>query len=154
MSMLPQGVEDWHVWLGLAVLLGVAELFSLDLVLLMLAVGALVGAVAGLAGLDVWLQILLAAAASGAMLALVRPNVVKRLHAGPELVQGHAKLVGRQGVAVSEVTGDGGQVRIGGELWTACAYDDTQVIEPGARVDVLEIRGATAVVYKVPELDA
>jgi membrane protein implicated in regulation of membrane protease activity len=151
---LPDWFQDWQAWLGLAIVLGVAELFSLDLILLMLAVGALAGMLGAVLGLGVGVQVLLAVAASVGMLAAVRPGVVKRLHAGPDLVQGHAKLVGRQGVVVSEVTSEGGRVRIGGELWSACAYDQDQVIEPGARVDVFEIRGATAVVYKIPELDS
>jgi membrane protein implicated in regulation of membrane protease activity len=144
----------WETWTGLAILLGVAELFSLDLVLLMLALGACVGVVTALLGLPVAVQILAALAASVAMLALVRPSMVKRLHSGPELTLGHDALVGRTGVAVTEITGDGGQVRIGGELWSARAFDETAVIRPGARVDVFQIKGATAVVHAVPELDA
>jgi membrane protein implicated in regulation of membrane protease activity len=37
-------------------------------------------------------------------------------------------------------------VKIGGEVWSARAYDDDHVIEPGARVEVLKIDGATALV--------
>ena len=143
-------LKDWQVWAALSIALGVAEVFSLDLVLLMLAVGALVGVVTALLGAPVALQILAAVASSAAMLALVRPNVVKRLHSGPELTLGHAALVGKQGIVVEEVSGQGGQVKISGELWTARPYDETEVIEPGATVDVFEIRGATALVYRVP----
>jgi len=39
-------------------------------------------------------------------------------------------------------------VRLEGEIWTARAYDESEVIESGARVTVLEIRGATALVGK------
>ncbi len=137
---------------GLGVVLGALELFSLDLVLLMLAAGALVGMVTAVAGADEWLQILAAAAASAAALVVVRPSVVKRLHAGPTLVLGHDALVGRQGVVLERVSCDGGQVKINGEVWTARPYDEDLVIEPGARVDVFEIRGATALVHQVPEL--
>ena len=150
----PEWLQDWQTWLALAIGLGVAELFSLDLMLLMLAGGALVGVLAALIGLPVAVQILAAVAASVGMLALVRPNVVKRLHSGPELTLGHAALVGRKGVVVDEVSAHGGQIRIGGELWTARPYDDTEVIEAGAAVDIFEIRGATALVYKVPTLDS
>jgi membrane protein implicated in regulation of membrane protease activity len=150
---LPDWLQAWQVWLGLGVTLGVAELMSLDLVLLMLAVGALVGMTAALVGLPFAVQILAAAGASVAMLALVRPSIVKRLHSGPDLRLGHAALVGRQGVAVDEITAQGGQVRIGGELWTARPFDETLVIPPGATVDVFEIRGATAYVHEVPSLE-
>jgi membrane protein implicated in regulation of membrane protease activity len=144
----------WEVWMALAMLLGVAELVSLDLVLLMLAGGALAGVLTALVGLTVPVQVLAAVATSVAMLALVRPSVVKRLHSGPDLVQGHDKLIGKQGVVISEVSCDGGQVRIAGEVWTARPYDEDAVIEAGAKVDVFEIRGATAVVHKFPELNA
>ncbi len=143
---------DWGVWLGLAMVLGVLELFSLDLVLLMLATGALVGMVVALAGAGLPIQIIAAAAASVAMLALVRPNAIKRLHSGPTLKQGHEALVGEEGFTVAEITASGGQVKVGGEIWTARPYDDTAVIPVGARVRVYEIRGATAYVDEVPQL--
>jgi membrane protein implicated in regulation of membrane protease activity len=151
---LPDGISAWQVWLSLAIGLGVLELFSLDLILLMLAAGAIVGMVAAIVGLDQWVQVLAAVATSIAALGLVRPNVVKRMHAGPTLVLGHDALVGKTAVVVEQVSSQGGQVRIGGELWTARPYDDDAVIEPGVKVDVFQIKGATAMVHKVPELDA
>src|SRR3954451_19330621 len=141
----------WEIWLGLAMLLGVAELVSLDLILLMLAGGALVGAITSLF-LPIPVQVFAAVLTSVAMLAIVRPRVVKQLHSGPNRVTGHDKLIGKQGVVISEVSCDAGQVRIAGEVWTARPYDDDAVIEPGARVDIFEIRGATAMVHKIPEL--
>ena len=74
----PEWLEDWQAWVGLAVLLGALELFSLDLILLMLAGGAVLGMVAALIGLPVVAQVLIALAGSVAALALVRPRVVKR----------------------------------------------------------------------------
>jgi len=143
---------DWALWLGAAVALGVAELATLDLVLLMLAAGCVAGAVvAGVTDVFV-LQALAAAVVSTAMLVLVRPSVVRRLHSGPTLVQGHAALVGREGFAVTPVDARSGQVKLAGEIWTARPYDETAVIPEGARVQVFEIRGATALVHEVPEL--
>ncbi|HET8718844.1 MAG TPA: NfeD family protein [Nocardioidaceae bacterium] len=149
----PGWLQDWQAWLALSIALGVAEVFSLDLVLLMLAAGGVVGMLAALLGAPVVLQVLLAIAASVAMLAVVRPSVVRRLHAGPELRLGHQALVGRQAIVVAEVSVHGGQVRIGGELWTARPFDETEVIEPGATVDVFEIKGATALVHRVPAIE-
>jgi membrane protein implicated in regulation of membrane protease activity len=149
---LPDWFQDWQAWLGLAIALGVAELFSLDLMLLMMASGALAGMAMAMLGF-VWpVQVVVAVAVSVGMIALVRPNIVKRLHSGPELTLGHAALVGKQGVVVDEVSINGGQIRIGGELWTARPFDETEVIEPGAPVDIFEIRGATAYVHRIPTL--
>ena len=145
----------WETWLGLAILLGLAEMFSLDLILIMLAAGALVGMVAAVAGLPLVLQILAASAASVAALAVVRPSMVKRLHGGPELSLGHGKLVGRQGIVTTEVSGlAAGRIKLAGEEWTAEPYDDTTTIAAGETVEVLEIRGATAVVHPVARLES
>lgn len=144
----------WETWLGLSIVLGVAEMFSLDLILGMLAAGALVGMVAALAGLAIPLQILLAAGASVAMLALVRPSMVKRLHGGPELELGHAKLVGTQGTVTAEISGlAAGRIKASGEEWTALPYDETLVIAPGETVEILAIKGATAYVHPLPRLE-
>ncbi|MGA8208719.1 MAG: NfeD family protein [Nocardioidaceae bacterium] len=144
--------EPWQAWLAVAVLLGVAELLSLDLFLLMLAAGALVGMGADLLGAPGWLQVLSAAGASVAALGLVRPAVVRRMQSGPQLVLGHDALVGRQGLVLQRVTAEGGRIRIGGEEWTARPYDEDGVIEVGSRVDVLQIKGATALVHEIPQL--
>jgi membrane protein implicated in regulation of membrane protease activity len=146
-------VEDWQAWVGLAVLLGALELFSLDLILLMLAGGAVLGMVAAIIGLPVVAQVLVALAGSVAALALVRPSVVKRLQGGPTLVLGHDALVGRQALVIERVTAHGGQIKVGGDIWTARPYDEDLVIEPGATVDIFQIKGATALVHQVPELD-
>lgn len=144
----------WGVWLGAALVLGVAEMFSLDLILLMLAVGAGVGMVMAIAGLPLAVQCLGAAATAVAMLAFVRPQWAKRLHAGPDLRHGPAALVGTTGFAVEEVSSRGGLVKLSGEIWTARPYDEHVVIPSGAKVEVYEIRGATAYVAQVAELES
>ena len=143
----------WAAWLVLAVALGVAEMVSLDLVLLMLAVGAVVGALTALAGFPLILQVLLAGGGAAAMLSLVRPNLIQKLHAGPDLVTGTGKLLGQQGLVTEELSvHHPGRVRIGGEIWSAQPYDESLVIPPGATVEVFAIRGATAYVHPVGEL--
>ena len=143
----------WAAWLALAVALGVAEMVSLDLVLIMVAVGAVVGALAALASFPIILQILLAAGASTAMLALVRPNLVKKLHQGPDLVLGTNKLVGQEGIVTEELSQhQPGRVKLAGEIWSARPYDESMTIASGQMVEVFAIRGATAYVHPVGEL--
>jgi membrane protein implicated in regulation of membrane protease activity len=145
----------WETWLGIAILLGVAELFSLDLILIMLAVGAIAGVITGALGAPLVLTVLAAGATSVAMLALVRPPIISRLHTGPELTLGHGKLVGRQALVTQEMSGlTAGRIKLAGEEWSAQPYDETLVIPAGTTVQVLEIRGATAYVYPVGELEA
>ncbi len=143
----------WGAWLAAAIVLSVAEMASMDLILIMLAGGAVVGMLAAIIGLPVAIQVIAGSVSALALLALIRPAMAKRLHGGPELSLGHGKLVGKQGVCTERITvHDPGRIKLAGEIWTAEPYDEHVVIEPGQTVDVLEIRGATAIVHPVPEL--
>ena len=143
------------VWVAVAILLGITELASLDLILLMLALGALVGALGAIVGAPFVLQAILAVVTSVACLGALRPQLVKRLHAGPDLVQGHSKLVGQRAMVTQRMTGlQVGQIKLGGETWTAAPYDESLVIEPGDSVEVLQIRGATAYVHPIPSIES
>lgn len=148
------GDNPWATWLALAVLLTIAELASLDLVLVMLAVGALAGMVTSLVTDEIVPQVIVAVLASLGMLAVVRPSLARRLHTGPELVLGTDRFIGARAVTPVRLSAtEPGQLKIDGELWTAKPYDESLVIEPGATVEVLQIRGATAYVHPVPTLE-
>ena len=139
---------DWALWLGLALVLGLVEVTTLDLTFLMLAAGALAGAGAAGVGAPFLLQVAVAVVAAVGMLAVVRPVALRHLRTPPAIRTGTAALVGADGVAVARVDAHGGQVRLKGEVWSARTYDPTTVIEPGRNVEVMEIDGATAVVYE------
>ena len=142
------GDNAWALWLSLAFLLAVAEILSLDLVLIMFAVGAL--AAAGVAVLVPglwWLHILVAAGVSVGMLALLRPTLMARVRNMPGYRSSTAKMVGSSGVAVSQIDRSGGEIKVDGQSWTARPYLSDLVIEQGTEVEVYEIDGAIAVVY-------
>ena len=142
------GENAWAIWLSIAFLLAVAEILSLDLVLIMMAVGALAGAgVAVVAPGLWWLQILTAVSVSFAMLLLLRPSVMAKVRNMPGYRSSASKMVGSTGVAVSEITRGGGEIKVDGQSWSARPYSSDLVIEQGTEVEVYEIDGAIAVVY-------
>jgi membrane protein implicated in regulation of membrane protease activity len=139
-------MDAWVIWLIVAVLFGVGEIVTLGFFLAPFAGGALVAALVSAAGggdIASWISFLVV---SVVLLAALRPIARRHLKQPPRLRTGTAALVGRTGTVVERVAGDAGCVRIEGEIWTARPFDEDQVFEPGARVQVLEIRGATALV--------
>jgi membrane protein implicated in regulation of membrane protease activity len=144
-------VQDhaWQSWLIAGMLLAGAELATLDLTLLMMAVGALAACLVAAVGLGAVAQVLAAVVVAVALLAFVRPNIVRRLHAGPTLQNGPEALVGKSGLVLERVTAHTGRVKLRGEVWSARAIDEFTVVEPGQEVSVAEIDGATAVVYPI-----
>jgi membrane protein implicated in regulation of membrane protease activity len=142
-------VDSWVWWLVAGVVLAIAELFTGTFVLLMIAAGAFAATAAALAGAPVALQILVFAAAAGLGLVAARPAMQRRLHPAeaPE-VGGLAAIEGSECEVLEQVDLNRGLVRIGGEMWSARAYDATQVFQPGERVRVIEVKGATALVWR------
>ncbi|MGH3069493.1 MAG: NfeD family protein [Streptosporangiaceae bacterium] len=138
---------SWIVWLVLAAVLGVAEIMTTTLAFGLIAVGAVVAGVVGVAGAGLPFQLVAFAVASAAGLGVVRPIAVRHIKQPPLLRTGTSALVGRSAKVIEEITDDGGKVRIGGELWSARPYDQSQVISVGSTVDVFAIEGATALVH-------
>jgi len=142
------GDNAWVLWLGLALIFGIVETTTLDLMFLMLAGGALAGGVAAMVGLPFLVQALVAIVASAALIVVVRPVAKRHLRQPVNARTGVAALVGRRATVVERVDAHGGRIKLAGEIWSARSYDHA-VIEIGAAVDVVEIQGATALVYEV-----
>jgi membrane protein implicated in regulation of membrane protease activity len=141
-------MDAWLVWLIAAVVAAVGEIVTMGFFLAPFAAGAAVAMIAALAGAGAAVQFVLFAAVTAACFALVRPVARRHLSTPPQLRTGTAALVGRNAVVLERISNDEGVgcVRIDGEVWTARAYDEDEVIEAGRRVQVIEIRGATALV--------
>lgn len=135
------------LWLIAGVLLIAAEVLSGDFVLLMLGVAALAAAGSAAVGAPLWVDVLVFAGASVALVTLARPMLRRRLHTGELLRTNAEALIGNTAVVVTTVDATGGKVKLRGEIWSARAFDETQVLEPGRAVTVMDISGATAVVW-------
>ena len=139
----------WLIWAIVAAGLAVGEILTPGLFFLgPVAVAAILAAVLALAGLGAAVQLLAFVVASIASVAVLRPLARSHLHVPPMLRTGTAALVGAKALVLERVDVNGGLVRIGGEEWSARSFMEDQVLEPGARVEVVKIEGATALVYQ------
>ena len=139
----------WLIWAIAAVGLGVGEILTPGLFFLgPVAVAAVIAAALAVAGLGAIVQLIAFVVASIASVAVLRPLARSHLHVPPLLRTGTAALVGSKALVLEQVDVNGGRVRIGGEEWSARAFMEDQVLEPGARVEVVKIEGATALVYQ------
>ena len=137
------------LWLIAAVLLAIGELLTPGLFFLGPVALATVGAAvtAGIGG-GILLQLIVFIAVSVASLAFLRPIARRHIHMPALTRTGTAALVGTKAVVLQRVDANGGRVRIGGEEWSARAYFEGQTLDPGARVEVAKIEGATALVFE------
>jgi membrane protein implicated in regulation of membrane protease activity len=142
---------QWVLWLGLALIAGAAEIFTLSLVFAMVAGGALAAAVVAALTGSVVASVITFAVSTGLLMLAVRPPLMKYSRRElPSTLTGTAGLIDREAIVVEEVTGRSGQVKLAGEVWSARAARSGGPLEVGAPVRVVAIEGATAVVTPLP----
>jgi membrane protein implicated in regulation of membrane protease activity len=139
-------MPDWVIWAIAAGVLAAGEVVTLGLFLGPIAIAAALAAIVAALGAGVEIQVAVFAVATAASLGFIRPIAKRHMRTPARLRSGTAALVGTRAIVLERVDADRGQVKIGGEVWTARAYDEDDVFEPGARVDVMKIDGATALV--------
>jgi membrane protein implicated in regulation of membrane protease activity len=142
-------MDWWILWLVIACVLGIGEMHQGGLYLLPFAVGAALAAAVALLGVGTALSGSVFVLTSAIVLGSLSPVARRHRQLPPAIRTGAAALVGKRAMVLERIANDEGVgcVRIdGGEVWTARSYDEDEVIDAGERVEVVEIRGATALV--------
>ena len=139
----------WLIWAIVSVLLAIGEIFTPGLFFLgPIAVAALATTVVAALGGPIWLQIVVFGAGSFAAVGLLRPIARRHLKMPHALRTGAAALEGAKAIVLQRVDGRGGLVKIGGEEWSARSYMPEEAFDVGTEVEVVQIQGATALVYR------
>jgi membrane protein implicated in regulation of membrane protease activity len=143
-------MDAWIIWLVAACLLGVGEMHQGGFYLAPFALGAALAAVVSLLGVGAALSAIVFLLASAIVFGTLRPVARRHRRLPPSIRTGAAALIGRPGIVLERIANDEGVgcVKIDGEVWTARSYSDDEVIDVGQRVEVVEIRGATALVMQ------
>jgi membrane protein implicated in regulation of membrane protease activity len=139
-------MDDWVFWLIAAAIFGAGEIATTGFFLAPFAVGCLVATVLSLAGAGLAVSLVAAIAVAVVLLFALRPLARSHRRLPPQLRTGTSALVGREALVVEATDQDRGVVKLDGEHWTARAFVAGEVFEPGTRVHVIEIKGATALV--------
>jgi membrane protein implicated in regulation of membrane protease activity len=142
-------MSGWVLWLIAACAFGIATLLTRRLWFASFVIGAALAAGvdrAGAGGLPAWIVFALGWLAAFVLLLQVARARQRTLHA--EKPEGAAALIGKQAIVIERIANREGLgfVRIDGEVWTARALDGEREIQRGARVEVVQVKGATAVV--------
>ena len=141
-------MEEWVLWMVAAGLFAVGEIFTMGFFLAPVAIAAVMAAAAALLGAGLALQVVVFILIAAASLAILRPVARGHLRTPAQLRTGTAALVGQPATVLERVDGEGGSVKLAGEVWSARSFDEDMAFEPGQRVEVLKIEGATALVHE------
>jgi membrane protein implicated in regulation of membrane protease activity len=139
-------MSAWVIWIVAAGLMAIGEILTLSFFLGPIAIAAVLAGITALAGGGTAIQLIVFIVASIASLVVLRPIARRHLVTPAKIRTGTAALIGARAVALERVDGNGGSVKLAGEVWSARTYDEDEVLEAGARVQVMQIEGATALV--------
>ncbi|WP_194837993.1 NfeD family protein [Nocardia sp. XZ_19_369] len=139
------------IWLVAGILLAAAEMLTGDLTLIMLGTAALgTAGVSAIAGTSLVVDAVVFGVLTLVLFLGVRPILRRRFGTPPPTPTNVDALQGKSALVLEEVAAHAGQVKLGGEVWTARPMDESEVYEPGTKVYVMRIEGATAIVWKGP----
>ena len=141
-------MDEWVLWMIAAGVRAVGEMVTLGFFLGPVAVAAVVAATVARAGGGAALQWIVFTVIAATSLLALRPIARRHMRMPAQLRTGTAALVGASAVVIDRVDRDGGTVRLKGEVWSARSYEEDHSFEPGTRVEVLKIEGATALVHE------
>jgi membrane protein implicated in regulation of membrane protease activity len=143
-------MDAWIIWLVVGCVLGVGEMHQGGFYLAPFAAGAMMAALVSLVGVGLLLSLIVFFAASGIVFATLRPVANRHRRLPPAIRTGAAALIGRHAIVLERIANREGVgcVKIDGEVWTARSYNDGEVLDAGEDVEVVEIRGATALVMR------
>jgi len=141
-------MDVWIVWLIAACLLGIGEMHQGGFYLAPFAIGAALAAVVSLLGVGVALGAIVFVLGSAIVFGTLRPIARRHRRLPAPIRTGAAALVGRPAIVIERIANDEGVgcVKVDGEVWTARSYDEDETFDTGERVEVVEIKGATALV--------
>ncbi len=139
----------WMWWLAVGLIVGVVEMLTVDFIFIMFVGGALAAMIVALLGAPLWMQVVVFAVVSVALLLLARPPVKAWVaRTTPDILTNAQALVGADARTLVEVTETGGRIKMRGEVWTARTEIPGDVIPPDTEVVVSQIDGAIAVVTR------
>ena len=142
-------MPDWLIWAIISVLLAVGEIFTPGLFFLgPIALAALAATVTAAVGGGILVQVIVFGVGAFAAVGLLRPIARRHLTMPHAIRTGAAALEGAKAIVLQRVDGRGGRVKIGGEEWSARSYMPDEEFDVGTEVEVVQIQGATALVYR------
>ena len=136
------------IWFAVIIIAALIEINTMDLTSLWFSAGALVAFILALAGLDIYLQVIVFMVVSLLLLISVRPMVKNYLKTNI-ISTNIDRLVGKVAICTKDINiGERGEVKIDGKYWLAVSSGEADIMIDD-KVEVLAIEGVKLVVNRI-----
>ena len=142
--------ELWHIWLIIALILFIMEIFIPSFVLFNFGIGAVVGSLAAGLNLSLEWQIVLFSVATLMSFFLIRPVMKKYAYKRSDGFKTNLDaMVGRQAKVTEEIDNENnrGRVSLDGDIWQAHSLNN-EIIPTGTTVEIVQLKSIVLIVKK------
>lgn len=143
----------WQFWLIAAGIFFIIEMATVGFLVFWFGIGALITMVVSIFVPNVYVQAIVFVVSSTLLIFLTKPFVNKFVNKGKSVATNAYSIIGRNGIVTKEINSiEGtGQVKIGGETWSAKTISD-EIIPENTEIEVVQIDGVKAIVKKVSKI--
>ena len=144
-------MEGWHIWVIIALVFVIIEIFTTGFAVMCISFGCLFGALASALDWELKWQLLVFAVGTVLAFMTVRPLVYKFFYNKKNEGKTNAEaLIGRKAIVTERIEGElnPGRVKIDGDDWKAVSLD-SEPIEVGTAVEVTALNSVILTVKKI-----
>ena len=141
-------MKPWLIWIIVAFVMLVAEIFTPGFLLACLGLGCLASGIFALVGAGLSVQVIVFITATLVVFFGIRPFILKRFYKAAEGVRTNVDaLVGRQGMVIEPIdtVKGAGRVVVAGENWRG-ATEDNSLIPADTRIVVARVEGTKLII--------
>ena len=142
--------ELWHIWLIIALILFIMEIFIPSFVLFNFGIGAVVGSMAAGLNLSLEWQIVLFSVATLMSFFLIRPVMKKYAYKRSDGFKTNLDaMIGRQAKVNEEIDNENnrGRISLDGDIWQARSLNN-EIIPTGTTVEIVQLKSIVLIVKK------
>mgnify|MGYP002573321046 CR=1 FL=1 len=143
----------WQFWLIAAGIFFIIEIATVGFLVFWFGIGALIAMVVSIFVPNVYIQAIVFIVSSTLLIFFTKPFVNKFVNKGKTIATNAYSIIGRTGIVTKEINDlkGTGQVKIGGETWSAKTLSE-ETLPENTEIEVVKIDGVKAIVQKVSKL--
>lgn len=145
------GIDVWIIWITVAIIFFIMEIFIPTFWIAILGLGAIVAAIPAAFDMSINWQLGVFSTASVICGIFLRPVIIKYLYKSEKAPPSNVSaLIGKKVKVIKRINGssDPGQVKIGSEVWKAVPQNEDTIVEVDEFAEIIEVDGATVIIKK------
>lgn len=144
----------WQMWLIIAGVCFIIEILTTGFLMFWFSIGALITALVSIFTDNLIVQTSVFIVSSTALIFATKPFVKKFANNQNSVKTNAFSIIGKTAIVTDNINSleATGQIKVGGEVWSAASFQENLNIEKGTEVEILDIQGVKAIVSPIRKI--